>query len=287
VNRLTIFCFALLCGAAHAQPAAWRASHPTGQGELLLLGSIHVLRQEDYPLPPLVDRLYSEADTIVMELDLDAIDPLSMQTGLMSAAIIDGGETLRALLRPELYELAERQAGELGVPISMLENFEPWFVAITLSSLGVLKLGFQPDMGLEQYILAQAVPDGKEVIGLESLTDQVSVFDSLSATEQSALLEQTLEELRSTQAMMDELIGAWRQGELEHLADDLLDEFQRFPELYDRLVATRNAIWADRLTDMAQEPGRFLVVVGALHLVGDGNVIELLSARGFEVARIR
>lgn len=287
MSRVLLFGLAFVSGLAQADPAAWRISHASAPGELLVLGSIHVLRQQDYPLPPIVDTLYGQADAVVMELELDAIDAMTMQTGLMSAAIIEGGGGLSKLLEPDLYMLAERQAGELGVPLAMLEGFEPWFVAITLSSIGIVKLGYQPEMGLEQYILSRARRDGKDIVGLETLQDQVTVFDSLSASDQSALLEQTLLELRSTDAMMQELIQAWQDGELERLSAQLLDDFQQFPMLYDRLVAERNATWADQLAGMMENDDRLLVVVGALHLVGEKNVIDLLDARGFEVEQLR
>jgi uncharacterized protein YbaP (TraB family) len=287
VKRLLALLPLFFCGLAHAQPAAWRANHPNAAGELLLVGSIHVLRGEDYPLPGIIDRLYSQADAIVMELELDTIDSFSMQSALMSAAMIDGGRSLRSLIGAELYELTEVEAAELGVPLAMLEQFEPWFIAITLSSLGILQLGYQADMGLEQNLLARASRDGKDIRGLESLADQVDVFDSLTEPEQRALLEQTLQELETTDAMMEQLIEAWKQGQLEELASELLQDFENFPRLYEKLVADRNSLWADRLTGMVATGGRLLVVVGALHLVGDDSLLDLLAERGFEIERIR
>jgi len=82
---------------------------------------------------------------------------------------------------------------------------------------------------------------------------------------------------------MAEMIDAWRSGELDALADTLMDEFAAFPALYDALVVERNHSWLDVLATYLEGPQRHLVVVGALHLVGPDSVLELLTARGFHV----
>lgn len=281
--RIIAACFGLFAGALQAQPLAWRATLPGADGELLLLGSIHVLRQQDYPLPSLVDALYDQADAVLMELELDEIDPLTMQAQLVSAALIGNRERLGDLLEPRLYALVDTEASRLGIELSMLDQFEPWFVALTLSSIGIAKLGYQPEMGLEQHLLAQARRDHKDILGLETLADQVAVFDTLSEPEQAALLEQTVQELHTTDLAMTSLIEAWRRGELQDLVSQLAEDFEDFPELYDELVLKRNAAWSDRLASLIRDGRTFLVVVGALHLVGEGNVLERLEDRGFEI----
>jgi len=287
VRPVLLIALALVACTANAQPLAWRASLPGADGELLLLGSIHALRSEDYPLPPLVDALYQRSESLAMELDLDDIDPLTMQTLMVGAALIEDGRGLKALLEPELYELAYEEAGELGIDLEMFDRFEPWFVALTLSSLGIVRFGYQPEMGLEQYLVSRARSDRKEVLGLEDLEDQVAIFDGLSASEQAAMLAQTLEELQRTPSTMAELIEAWKTGRLGELSERLLGEFEEFPRLYDDLVTNRNKAWASRLASLVEHPGSILVVVGALHLVGPDNVIDLLRARGFEIEQLR
>ena len=63
----------LLSTAVAAEPAApftmWVAEGRTNQ--VYLLGSVHLLRREDYPLPIVVDRAYADAEFLVMELDID------------------------------------------------------------------------------------------------------------------------------------------------------------------------------------------------------------------------
>ena len=280
--------FSLLCavsGSAQAEPAAWRV---TGEdtGELLLLGSVHYLRQEDYPLPSNIDELYQQADTLVMELDLDDLDTLSVENLFVEAGTLPPGSALQTVLTPAVYELAETRSAEFGLDLEFATRLEPWLVAITLMDLGMNALGFNASRGLEQHLLRRATSDGKQVLGLETLEDQIHVFDQLSIKEQEALLLQTLNEIDSADDAMDELLNAWRDGRVNTLANELTANFEDFPILYRHLVIDRNERWLDPLRQLLETGERYLVVVGALHLVGDDSVIELLQHQGLSVIEI-
>ncbi|MEE8543663.1 MAG: TraB/GumN family protein [Gammaproteobacteria bacterium] len=283
--RLPAVTLCLLSVSAWGNPAAWHVSGE--ESELWLLGSIHYLRERDYPLPPRVEELYQLADTLVMELDLDDLDLLAAQESFMEAGILPASGTLRAVLDPEVYELTEARAADLGLPLMLLERLEPWLVALTLLDLGMNRLGYQASQGLEQYLVRRSLTDGKEILGLETLGDQIGIFDSLSWADQEALLLQTLTDLQAAEAEMTTLLDAWRDGNLDELAAELTADFDELPELQTALVSSRNRRWAAKLEELLQGSGRYLVVVGALHLVGEDSVIELLSARGFDVARLR
>jgi uncharacterized protein YbaP (TraB family) len=272
-----------LCGqVAAADPPAWRVASDSG-AEMWLLGSVHYLRDNDYPLPPVVDALYERADAIVMELDLDDLDPAELQTVFLSAALLPDDTTLEERLDADVYARTQTLAGTLGLQPALLDRLEPWFAAVTLLDLGLQRQGIRADSGVERYLLGKTAADGKDVLGLETVREQVAVFDGLSADEQQGLLEQTLDEIEAVGDSIDSLIDAWRDGELDTLAEELAAEFERFPELYEALVVARNRAWIDALEAHLDAPEPRLVVVGALHLVGERSVIELLEERGLSV----
>jgi len=270
---------------ATAEPAAWRVAGRNG-GEVTLLGSMHVLRASDHPLPASVDALIERADTIVMEIDLDDVDPVAQQRIILGTAMLAQGQELSDVVDADLYRLLTQRSAEIGVDIALLNRFEPWFLAITLLDQGLRKFGFQSERGVEQYVLEEAQRTRKEIVGLETLEFQIGIFDALSPSLQQAMLEQTLAELEGAEAEMTAMADAWREGELEELADELLDEFDEFPGLYATLITERNDAWVETLERMLGDGRRHLVVVGALHLVGRDNVVEGLTARGHEVERI-
>jgi uncharacterized protein YbaP (TraB family) len=221
-----------------------------------------------------------------MELDLDDVDPIADRDTILRAATLTPGRTLRSVVTADVYSLAERRAGQLGVDLGLLQNFEPWFVAVTLLDQGMRKVGFDPERGLEQYLLGKARVARKEVVGLETLAMQIGIFDALPPSSQQAMLEQTLQELDDANSAMIDLATAWRAGQLETMSDELLDDFDGFPGLYDTLVTNRNATWVGALEKYLKDGHRYLVVVGALHLVGRNNVIDMLTVRGHEVVRL-
>jgi uncharacterized protein YbaP (TraB family) len=280
-----LLAFALPAATAAADPAAWRITGKNG-GEVTLLGSMHVLRPSDHPLPAAVDELIERAQSFVMELDLDDVDAVAQQRVILETAMLPQGTVLANVVDASVYRLVEQTAGDLGVDIKLLERFEPWFLSVTLLDQGMRKFGFQAERGVEQYVLNQAQRTGKEIIGLESLEFQIGIFDSLPPPQQQAMLEQTLAELDEAQTALDAMVDAWREGELESLSAELLDDFDDFPGLYDTLVTKRNRSWVPTLERMLADGQRHLVVVGALHLVGPDSVIELLRAGGHAAERV-
>jgi len=274
----------LLSTAAWGDPAAW---HVRGENaDLWLLGSVHYLRDQDYPLPAVVDDLYRRADTLVMELDLDDLDLLAVQGSFMMAGVLPESSSLRNVVDPEIYDLTATRAAELGLPITLLERLEPWLVALTLTDMGMSKLGYQANQGLEQYFLRRAQADGKEVLGLESLDDQIGIFDALSWEDQEALLMQSLTDLQAPDENMTRLLDAWRDGSLDELAEELRADFEDLPDLEIALVSARNQRWIGELEQLLRDGGSYLVVVGALHLVGEDSVVELLAERGLDITRV-
>jgi uncharacterized protein YbaP (TraB family) len=275
----------LLSTSLQADPAAWQVGGRDGQ--IWLLGSVHYLREQDYPLPPIVDELYGLADTLVMELDLDDLDPAAIQGSFATAGVLPPNTTLRSILDPETYSRTEALAADLGMPMTLLERLEPWLVSLTLTDLTMARLGFQANHGLEQYLMRNAVADRKEILGLESIEDQIGIFDALSLEDQAILLSQSVEDLATPEEFMFGILDAWRAGSLDELAEEFSDDFADSPELERALVATRNARWVARIDEMLDDGRRYLIVVGALHLVGDDSVVAMLQARGVEVSPVQ
>jgi uncharacterized protein len=271
--------------AAAADPASWRMTGPNG-GEVTLLGSMHVLRPSDYPLPASVDGLIDRAELIVMEIDLDDVDAAAQQRVILATALLPQGTVLANVVDERVYGLVVENAAQLGIDLKLLERFEPWFLAVTLLDQGLRQWGFQAERGVEQYVVGRAQSADKEIVGLETLEFQIGIFDALSPQSQQAMLEQTLAEIDEAETALRELVEAWRDGELESLSAELLDDFDQFPGLREELVAKRNRSWVPPLERMLADGRRHLVVVGALHLVGADSVIELLRARGHDVERL-
>jgi hypothetical protein len=269
--------------APAAEPAIW--SVDGRGGELLVLGSVHLLRPEDYPLPANVTAAYGAADRLVMELDESALDPLEVQTLLLRIGRLEEGRTLADVMGARDYRKAKESAQALGYPLELLGPLKPWLAAITIMNLHTVSLGYSPELGLEQHLTGLARRDAKPIAALETIEFQLELFDGLPEATQSSLLLQTLAEASMMDDQLGQLISAWRRGDSAALDRELTRSFDGYPEVYRRLVTDRNRDWTRQLEKLADEGGITLVVVGALHLVGEDSVIGMLRDRGQRVER--
>jgi len=278
VSIALLFC---ACVAAAEGPAIWE--YRGSSGKVLMLGSVHVLRQQDYPLPASVQAAYAAADTLVMEIDTSKLDPLAAQMLITKLATLEGGSSMSSIMGRRDFDRASHLASGLGFDLMMMESFEPWFAALTIMNLEMMKVGFNPELGLESYLSGQAVADSKPILGLETMEFQLRLFDAMPARVQSMLLLQTLEEAGSIETEMDSMIRAWRDGDSSALSRIMGKSFSDYPEVYDALVTRRNRAWSEKIVDLGTRPGTSLVVIGALHLVGKDSLIRLLENRGKKI----
>ena len=251
-----------------------------------LLGSIHLLREQDHPLPRVVDAAYAEADVIVMELDMDGLDPAYAQAAFNDAGVMTDGTTLRDLMGEALYAQAEESAAVIDIPLDMLAQSEPWLAAMTVELMMLYRIGFNPLLGVEMTMTNRASADGKPIEGLETVDEQLSFLDGLPLEAQRAMLLATLADSAALGESIDDMIDAWHNGDTAALEDGLLSSLERQPELSDTLIRNRNLRWAETIASWLDDDRNYLVVVGALHLVGDGGVPALLAEQGIGIHQL-
>lgn len=268
----------LCCLRAGAQSPVW-ALHGV-HNTVYLAESVHLLKSDQSALPPAFARAYAAASTIVMELDLSHVDADTMQAWMLEHGLLPGESTLRDAVGEDVYRRAATETARLGVPIETLQKFEPWVVALMLTDLEYLKLGYDPEQGVERQIEREAERDGKQIRGLETLDEELGQLEHLTPSQQSRFLDLTVEEMHDAGHDTDDLLAAWRAGDTRKLAHLLADDYQSFPELYRALVTDRNARWMPQIEGFLEGRHDYLVIVGALHLVGPGGLLELARRDG-------
>ena len=285
-----IFAVMLLCAStlyAHDENhpvTMWQVEGETNS--IYLLGSIHLLREEDHPLPAVVDRAYEDAEIIVMELDMDDLDPAYTQAAFSRAGVMTDGTTLADLMGEELFAKAQEAAAVIDIPLDMLAQSEPWLAAMTVELMMLYRIGFNPMLGVEMTMVNRATADGKPVEGLETVDEQLAFLDGLPLEAQREMLLQTLEESAAIGESVDDMIDAWHRGDTAALEEQLLSSIEAQPELHDALLVSRNQRWTATITEWLDDEGDYLVVVGALHLVGDDGVPALLADKGIGIHQL-
>jgi uncharacterized protein YbaP (TraB family) len=271
--------------SAFAEAPVWalRGAHNT----VYLAGSVHLLRSKDATLPSAFERAYKDADALVMEIDLDDLDPMAAQGWMLEHGMIGSEKTLGDVIGKPRFAKVEQEGNRLGLPIEALQQLEPWLVAMTLAQLQYMKLGFDPEHGVEKQLQRKAQADHKEITGLETLDEQLGLLANMSLDDQAKFLDLTLEEMHEMEGETDTLLSAWRAGNAQKLASMLSDEYKVAPVLYRTLVADRNKRWMPQIEKLLKGDKDYLIVVGALHLVGTGGLLELTKARGYEAKQLQ
>jgi uncharacterized protein len=274
-------CLVIMCSAVRADGGAHALWEIHGKhNTVYILGSIHVLRPSDYPLAPELLDAYSHAQSLYMEVNLQDVDVQSMQTELLASAMLRDGKTLPGILGKQRYDRAVGLARDVGVDLSQFDQFAPWFAAEAVSQMQLLQLGFQPQSGVEMYFLQRAKSDAKSVAGLETVHDQIALFDGLSMDAQAEYLLSSLEEAHDLPKEVDTMVKAWNRGDTLWFERQMKSEFGRDPTLYQSVLVARNRKWIPKIEALLNDDKNYLIIVGTGHLVGAGSVIDLLKKDG-------
>ncbi len=257
----------------------WRVEG--GGGTLWLLGSIHLLTPEASVLPPAMDRAVSRARLMVFEIDFDSAAEGGLL--LLRKAALPEGRRLGDLLTPELNERLDAALAGAGLARSDLEGFKPWYVAITLATMELRRVGYEASQGIDLSLWNRARAAGIPTRGLETVAQQVDFLDGMGLREQVELLDQTLSEMEDVVPLVEEITRLWRTGRATELARLLRRSFAGSPGLLQRLVVERNRNWLPEIERLARSGRDTVVVVGVLHLVGGDGLVSLLRDRGFTV----
>jgi uncharacterized protein len=272
------------CLSAYAAGPVWaiHGAHNT----VYLAGSVHVLPQNDSALPAAFDTAYKDSAKLVMEVDLAKLDPMEAGTWMAEHGTLPPGTHLQSLVGEHTYSRVTALASQFGLPMVALDHQAPWMVGIEISEHAYENAGFSAEQGVEEQLLARVQADGKPTAGLETLPEELSGLVELSNADQVRMLEQSIDDLKDLQTEMRDILGAWRHGDANHLATLLSSEYEAFPALYRPLVTVRNERWLPQIEQFLKGHDNVMVVVGSLHLVGKGGLLELLRKDGYTATQL-
>lgn len=276
----------VLVGESRAQEKSFLWQLQSGKGNIYILGSIHFLQKENYPLNPTIEKAFDSTKKLVLEIDLKSADSGTVQRLTLEKGLHRDGKTLQENISAETYSLAAKRAQELGIDIGALSPLKPWVVALTMTSLQLQRLGFDPNSGVDRYLAERATKAGKPMAGLETAAFQIGLMDQLSASDQESMLRHSLKEMDLLDKGLDQIVRSWAAGDVPALEDLLVNAMREYPAVHQKIIVDRNRRWLPEIERMIEQGESTLVVVGAAHLVGKEGVIELLKARGYTLKQM-
>ena len=277
------------CAEAPAEhrPLLWKISD--ADNSLYLLGSFHMLQASDYPLAASTDAAFEDAERVLFELAPAELSEPALGQKMQAAGALPAGQSLRASLPAATAAQLEAWAAGRGVPIAAIDGFEPWYAGLVIGLIELQQMGLKPEHGLDRHFAQRAVAAGKPVAGLEVGDQQIALFDGLPAELQLQSLQDTLDDLGGMREDLERMHGLWRAGDAEGLYEHAGAELrEKYPLLYQRINVDRNRAWLPRLQALLDESREddALVVVGAIHLLGDNGLVKLLEAEGYAIERL-
>lgn len=268
------------------KPLLWRVSDE--DNSVYLLGSFHMLKAEDYPLAAAVNQVFDDAGKVFFEVAPEELNNPERVQAMMKAGFIAGGGTLAQSLKADTWRRLQQYCQANHMSVETFQAMKPWLAALTIASYETAKAGFLPDLGMDKHYMEMAVISRKETAGLETLSQQIRVFDRMALKDQELFLNQTLKDMQNP-GQLQQLYERWRSGDAEGLLKLLRqDGINDIPVFYRRLNGDRNRAWLPKISAFLREntKGSALVVVGSLHLLGADGLIDLLKGEGFRVVRL-
>lgn len=270
------------------KPLLWKVSD--ADNSLYLLGSFHLLKEEDHPLADTVNTAFDDAEQLYFELSpAEMNDTNGMAKKMFTVGSYSNGQTLQQNISAETWNKLATYASAKKLPVANFQPFEPWLVGLLLSSVEAVNAGMKPELGLDKHFIARAEKAKKPAFGLETIDEELAAFDNMNPMVQEQVLMQLFDG-GDMAVVLDRLHTIWRNGDEKALTKELLNDLHdKYPEYYRSLLVVRNKAWIPKLDAFLKDNDKddALVVVGAAHLVGDDSVVQLLKAKGFKVERIK
>lgn len=255
----------------------------TTSNKVFLMGSLHVLKESAYPLAAEIDRAYASSQRLVFETDLEAMMDPAILARMMELGVYSEGQDLFQNISGDTRKDLENKLRELGLPPAYFSRFKPWFLAVTLTTLELQRLGFNPLYGIDIHFFTKAKADQKELVYLESVEYQLNLLGRMTASDQKSFLKQTLKDLEISAQLAGDMMTAWQKGDADKLYRLLFKSFEDHPNIEDRLLTRRNKDWIPIIEAMLGKPKNTMVIVGAGHLIGPAGIVELLKEKGYTV----
>ena len=256
------------------------------QNAIYLVGSIHMLTKDYYPLNPALDTAFKNSDLLVEEADLGEMLGAEAQMSVLLRGRLPSDQTLEKVVSPETYAQVSKHVTAHGLPIELLKQFKPWMLALMIETFEWQKAGFDPSLGLDKHFYDRAQTDGKTIQGLETADYQISLFDSMTAQQQDRLLADTLKSIDTEMSSIGKLTEAWKAGDTATIERIVLNDLKQDALMYQRLLVERNLNWMPRLEALFTRSGHAFVVVGAAHLVGPDGLLAMLKSKGYTVEQL-
>ncbi len=263
-------------------PALWKVAD--ADTTIYLFGTIHLLPPGIEWFDGALANAVESADELVTEIP--ELADGTVQSSLLDRAVLPKSKSLRGLLTKQERAKFEAAMRRYQLPIDSFDRFKPWYAAVVLATLPLLRDGFAVADGVESTLAERVKARGKPRVGLETLDYQLALFDSLPLATQRRYLSEVIDALPTLRQDVAKMVAQWAKGETDKLAA-LMNAAADDPAMVATLLTNRNRQWASWIKARLARPGTSFVAVGAGHLGGTGSLQDQLKRLGITTTRIQ
>lgn len=278
---IPVFFLIVSCASAQQAPdrvSLWKITR--GEAIVYLLGSVHALKPDAYPLPDSMERAFNESSQTVFEVDLSRTNEQDISKLVRQLGFYDSSRTLQTELSEDTLKLLKSHLTKRAIQFEAVQTMKPWLLSMKLAMEELTSLEYEAERGIDRYFLLKARSMGKPVIQLESISGQLQLLASDSPDIQELALRVGIEESPKAEQQLETLIDAWRRGDADAMWQIAIGN-STYPALdaqINKLIDNRNLLMAKKIGTYLQSKQTTLVVVGALHVGGERGILNLMSA---------
>lgn len=267
-----------------ADAPVWQVSK---DGETVYFGgTVHVLSENDYPLPKAFDTAYQQSTVLVFEMDMSLAQTMAFQQEMLKQMTYQDGRTYADDLKPATVKKLNAYMESKGIPVANLQMFKPSMLSVTLTMVELQRLGLG-GTGVDAFYNTKGLTDKKSFKYLELPEQQISYLANMGKGYEDELINYTLDDMKKLPMVMQQMKDAWRAGDNEELYNVAGKEWQeKFPKSYNELLVERNNNWMPAVEGYFNTKEVEFVLVGAMHLVGKEGVLSQLKAKGYTVKQL-
>ena len=274
----------------------WKVSD--SNSTVYLLGSLHFADSSFYPLDTIIENEFDRAEELAVEIDVTD-DSISRQITLMTEqqGFFHDGRILDSVIPASVSKSLDSLCLAWKLPLGSFSRYKPLSAGMTVTAVGLVRLGYDAKLGIDVHFLERARDAGKNVVSLETVEEQAFVLTGDDDSDSLGIfyLETILRETPSLDSATRGMMRAWKAGDDSLFCVNMnLDRAELSPadslfkkEINERIYYSRNRKMAEKIADFLTEDRNMFVVVGAAHLAGNHeNVIDLLRAKGFVIEQL-
>ena len=276
--------------AANDTGMFWKVKDSNGNDKVYLLGSIHVVPDDLYPLKKDIEDSFKNSNYLVVEADAANIDMAKVQQLTMQHGMYSAGNDLKSNIPEKLYNRLAEELKKTGMfTIDLAATMKPWLISLTLVQLQLMQMGLNMENGVDMHFIKMA-KDKKEILELESAEFQIELLSGFSDELQVEFLKSAVEESPNIKEKFDNMLDAWKKGDTKKLVKIIKEEYKDKPKLqpvYDKLIYDRNVTMTEKIEGYLKDKTdkKYFVAVGAGHLVDKGGIVDLLTKKGFKIEK--